>query len=597
MTRRKGRRPADWRNLLVAVLVPAAFFAALELGLALFGVEPVRYREDPYVGFAATAPLFVAETGPAGAVTWTTAANKRRLFNEQRFAGEKPRGTYRIFCVGGSTTYGRPYDDATSFCGWLRELLPAVDDSRRWEVINAGGVSYASYRSALLMEELARHEPDLFIIYSGHNEFLEKRTYGGLIATPPAVRGLAAWASRTRIWAAMRAGLRRVRPASDPAADPGTVSGTGGPSLLAAEVSTLLDASIGPDAYERDDAQRDRVLAHYRFNLARMADIAAAVGARAVLVTPASNLRRSSPFKSQHRDGLSQPELDRWGAAWERAASAGDPAAALAAADAALAIDDRYAEAHYLRGSLLYGLGRYAEAATAFERARDEDVCPLRALGPAAEIVRQVAAERGVPVVDFARFVAARAPHGIPGEESFLDHVHPTIEVHRLLALELLAALRAARIVAPGATWSEATIAAVRHRVEGRLDVEAHGRALLNLSKVLGWAGKLEDSRRLAERAVATAPELPEVHYQAGLTAQLTGRLDEAVAHYRRSLELAPRAATTHGNLAAALEAQGSTLQAILHYRQAIALLPTGESAYKKQLEDTLVRLGATPGG
>ena len=36
----------------------------------------------------------------------------------------------------------------------------------------SGGVSYASYRVAALMEELVRYEPDLFVIYSGHNEFL-----------------------------------------------------------------------------------------------------------------------------------------------------------------------------------------------------------------------------------------------------------------------------------------------------------------------------------------------------------------------------------------------------------------------------------------
>ncbi len=233
-----------------------------------------------------------------------TAANKRRLFNDQSFAKAKPRGTYRIFCLGGSTTHGRPYDDATSFCGWLRELLPAVDASRRWEVINAGGVSYASYRSALLMEELALYEPDLFVIYSGHNEFLEERTYQGIIATPPAVRGLAALAGRTRLYSALRKALRALRSRGDTAA--------GDRSLLASEVRTRLDASVGPDAYERDEALATQVLDHYRFNLARMTDIARAAGARAVFITPASNLRHSSPFKSQHRDGLSTTDLESW---------------------------------------------------------------------------------------------------------------------------------------------------------------------------------------------------------------------------------------------------------------------------------------------
>ena len=53
-----------------------------------------------------------------------TATGRRGHFNLQRFEREKPENNYRIFCLGGSTTYGRPYDDRTSFCGWLRRLLP-----------------------------------------------------------------------------------------------------------------------------------------------------------------------------------------------------------------------------------------------------------------------------------------------------------------------------------------------------------------------------------------------------------------------------------------------------------------------------------------
>ena len=61
---------------------------------------------------------------------------------------------------------------------------PAADPSRRWEVINAGGISYASYREAKLVEEIARYQPDLVLVYSGHNEFLEERTYRKAAAIP-----------------------------------------------------------------------------------------------------------------------------------------------------------------------------------------------------------------------------------------------------------------------------------------------------------------------------------------------------------------------------------------------------------------------------
>jgi tetratricopeptide (TPR) repeat protein len=586
-----GRR--DWRTVLVAVALPALFFVGFEGALHLFGVRPVLYEEDPYVGFAATVPLFVEESSTNGPVMVATARNKLRLFNAQRFSKSKAAGTYRIFCLGGSTTHGRPYDDTTSFCGWLRELLPAVDDNRRWEVINAGGVSYASYRTALLAEELIAYEPDLFIVYSGHNEFLEKRTYSGLIAMPPALRGVAARAGRTRTYALLRGAYRGLRGRAE-----GEV--TERTSRLAAEVQTLLDSSVGPDAYERDDELSEQILSHYRFNLARIVDIARSAGAETILVTPASNLRHASAFKSEHRAGLTAAALEPWQALFEQAGEAeaeGALTTALVAIDRALAIDDRHAHSHFLRGRILVRLERFDDARAAFERARDEDVCPLRALTGTADIVDEVARDRRVSVVDFARWVDDRAVHGIPGDDLFLDHVHPTIAANRELALLLLGALGDDGILEPSAAWDDSTVSVVSQRVEAKLDRDAHGRALLNLSKVLGWAGKLDEAARLAVLAAETAPGLPETHYQAGLTAQLGGRLDEAIGHYRRALRLAPNAVTAHGNLAAALEKNGETLQAILHYRRAIALLGSEESAYKKQLIETLIELGATPDG
>ena len=59
-----------------------------------------------------------------------------------------------------------------------------ADPTPHWEVINAGLLSYGSYRVAMVMEELITYEPDLFIVYTGHNEFLERRTYKEIIAAP-----------------------------------------------------------------------------------------------------------------------------------------------------------------------------------------------------------------------------------------------------------------------------------------------------------------------------------------------------------------------------------------------------------------------------
>jgi tetratricopeptide (TPR) repeat protein len=568
------------KKVIFSVIAASLGLILLELGLALVGVTPTLYEDDPYVGFSSYLPLFVEKRLPDGTVQYATAQNKLRLFNRQSFPKAKAPGTFRIFAVGGSTTHGRPYDDATSFAGWLREFLRAADPERTWEVINAGGVSYASYRVALLMEELVRYEPDLFIIYSGHNEFLEERTYGDVKEMPVPVRRLGTIAARSRAATLVKNGIEALTS--------GKPDQLPGQTLLHSEVVTLLDDSVGPSAYERDESLQRQVIEHYRYNLARMIDIARSAGAEVLLIAPSSNLHGATPFKSEHRTGMSEDELSRWRERYrysQKILNRQDPAGALRLLDEAAGIDDRYAYLHFYRGHALERLGRHEEARAAFVRARDEDICPLRALSPMVDIVKEIAEDREVPLVDFVASQNARSPNGIPGETVFLDHVHPTIDSHRLLALEIMDVMADAGIAVPD--LDRPTAERVRKEVTGQIDPVSHARALMNLSKVLGWAGKSREAYRLAAQAAQMTPGDAAVQYQAGLMAQLTGETDVAISHYRQAIELEPTVSLAHGNLGVALEQSGDFEGAIHHFRLALqyGVNPTDNARNQRNLE------------
>jgi Flp pilus assembly protein TadD/lysophospholipase L1-like esterase len=521
------------------------------------------------------------------------APDKAELFNMQRFPRDKADGTTRIFCVGGSTTYGRPYGDVTSFCGWLRAFLEVAQPERRWEVINAGGISYASYRVAVLMEELIDYDPDLFIIYTGHNEFLERRSYPQIIAMPRAVRGVGAVASRTRTWTALEGVVNTVRGGSGDRPDE--------VDTLGANVVTLLDDAVGPSAYTRDDELRDKVLDHFRFNLDRMVKIARSSGAEVVMVTPASNLRDSGPFKSENRDDLNAAEQAEGLELTQKGAEAfqnGDLEGAAELLQRAAWIDGRHADLQFMLGRVLYALGRYDEARTAFEAARDEDVCPLRALGPVPGIVRQVAADHAVPVVDFAALADGVSEHGIPGNNLFLDHLHPTIDGNRLLALALMDPLVERGWLSPSPTWGESEVQRVTEEVVGGLDANTHAVALTNLSKVIGWAGKLGESYVLARRAVELDPTDIRVQYQAGVAADMVGRVDEAMEHYRKAIEIQPGSALPHGNLAVDLEKKGRMDEAVDNYRIAFEnSTPEMLDHHRQNFVSALVRSGVAAYG
>ncbi len=557
------------KNAALALLSLSFFVLLTEGGLAVLGVEPLLYESDPLVGFASRIPLYepVPDSESGEDSGWVQrASNKRAFFNYQKFLSEKPTNTHRVFCVGGSTTYGRPYDDVTSFCGWLRVLLPVADPSRSWEFINSGGISYASYRVAALMEELVQYQPDLFIIYSGHNEFLEARTYGELRKSPALLLEVRALLNQTRTYSALKKFIEAAR-------------GTGSAAImkenvLPGEVDVLLDDSVGLQAYHRDDSMKAGVLAHFHVNLNRMIDIADSVDADSILVMPASNLRHCSPFKSERDSKLSADQRAAW-AEWiaktRRRMNRRRFDRALAAVDEAIAIDPRHAGSHYLRGQILYSASRFAEARESFQTAIDEDVCPLRAPSQSLGIIGEVATARGIPLVAWDQYLQDRAANGIAGEEFFLDHVHTTIAANRTLALQIIELLHSRGEIDLAPSWGEAAIAKVAAEVEGRLDPQAHARALTNLARVFGWAGKTEEAHELALRALEVIDDT-EAYHNAAMISLRMGRIVEAVEYYEQVLKRSPDQAEALNDLGFALTRLGRFEEAAAALRRSIEI-------------------------
>ncbi len=629
------------RKLVFAVSSVLGIFVLLELALWACGVKPANARRDPFAGFTPQVSHFQVEVDATGQEVVTLVPNKRESLNDQRFPMHKPPDTFRIVCLGGSATYGRPFFDHTSFAGWLRAFLPRADRTRKWEVINAGAISYASYRIKGLMSELDRYVPDMFIVYTGENEFLERRTYASVFETPGLLRNAAGLASRLRIATVTQRGLELaglLRPIE-------TIRSTG----LHEEVVRIPVYAVGPEAYTRDETFKREVLSHYEASLNAMVDLAAETNARLLFVTPISNLRDFAPFKSENRSGLTADQLRAWRVAYEKGqklAQSNQAAEADRQFDAALAIDDRHADLLYRKGQALLALGKDKEARDYLVRARDEDICPLRALTVTLDTMRKVAAQRGVELLDFERLATPRASHQIPGEDLLADHVHLQIAGSKMLALDILDQLAREKIVSFSPGGPEA-IASVTAEVEAGIEGPRYARELYSLSQLLDALGQTEQalkrveeglelskgdadglclagrySRKLGRPQVAAdffqkalvrqpgavcaeeglggllldqgnlqsalehlsaaaraAPESPSVTNLLGVAHARLGHHDQAVSLLRRASQLLPTDPAILANLALAEEQRGNLREALLHYQECLRLKPGNPQA------------------
>ncbi|RMD97873.1 MAG: SGNH/GDSL hydrolase family protein, partial [Calditrichaeota bacterium] len=154
--------------ILLMLLLPVAFFALLEGSLRLFHL----FAPEPLV-------RVVMKNGQQMYQINTHVA--RRYFDPHKvtvpgaipatFAVNKSHRVFRIFCLGGSTTAGFPFDCQVSFPQQLRYMLRQAYPQYHFEVINLGISALNSYTVLDLLPAILDLQPDLILIYMGHNEF------------------------------------------------------------------------------------------------------------------------------------------------------------------------------------------------------------------------------------------------------------------------------------------------------------------------------------------------------------------------------------------------------------------------------------------
>ena len=84
---------------------------------------------------------------------------------------EKPENIYRIFMIGGSTTYGDGIEDSGTMPFFLQQKFDEMDLDFNVQVINAGiPRAFSEGEVKLIKNRLLQYQPDLFVVYDGWND-------------------------------------------------------------------------------------------------------------------------------------------------------------------------------------------------------------------------------------------------------------------------------------------------------------------------------------------------------------------------------------------------------------------------------------------
>jgi lysophospholipase L1-like esterase len=137
----------------------AAFYLPAE-----WDAEKANYRPHPYMGFEMR-PGFVSKTG-------SVSVNSLGMRGKE-ISPEKPPGVYRIFCLGGSTTFGSgaSSDEATYPAQLEKKLNALAGGARRYEVGNCGVSGYNSIENLIQLElRLVEWSPDAVLYYEAAND-------------------------------------------------------------------------------------------------------------------------------------------------------------------------------------------------------------------------------------------------------------------------------------------------------------------------------------------------------------------------------------------------------------------------------------------
>jgi len=372
---------------VVLILVPVLSFILLELSLRI-------------LNYGGNLDLFVSGSSEYSNYKICNQKVGHRFFYQQQsapappldmFLKQKPENAFRIFVLGGSTAAGYPYGNNLMFSRILHRRLSESYPQKRIEIVNTAMAAINSYAFIDYIDEILDQQPDLILIYGGHNEF-----YGVLgvassqnLGKNRNIKLAYLQLKKFKTFLFLRNTLNGIR---------GIFVNMGTSENGTEVTATMMERLVGEQQILYDSDIYRAGKSQFFDNLDIIIKKSRSREIPVILSDLVSNIRDQSPFISLTNDQY--------------------PPASLV-----------YEEARKLEND-----NQFDSARTKYYWAKDLDGLRFRASEDFNAVIHQLSKKYDVPVVAMKSTFETNSLNGLIGNHLMLEHLHPTIDGYFVMA-------------------------------------------------------------------------------------------------------------------------------------------------------------------
>lgn len=401
----------------IALLIPFVLLLSIE------GVLRIIELREPQ-------PLFIEATGQAGYLMPNEKVIQRFFPSAnlapnvspdtQFFRQSKSPDSLRIVVQGGSTAAGFPFGRWGSLSGMLQQRFKRLYPNKDIEIINTAMASVNSYTLLDFVDEIIQIEPDLVLIYAGHNEYLGIMGVGSAYASRGG-RSANLLYLALKDWQLYRM-VESLYYGFAASVEQNTESDQLNDRTLMARIAKDKDIQLNSDIFHAGIAQ-------FEGNLSLILDKYENAGIPVVIGDLVSNEKDLIPFSAINAlAGEEMQEITLMGSSQNRELIS----------NLRHVIDNdlskNLAADYFKLGHGLLMSGQENKAKQAFIDAKDHDTLRFRAPSEFNRIIEALSDRPNVYLAGVQEAFVADSPEGVIGSKHMLEHLHPSVRGYFILA-------------------------------------------------------------------------------------------------------------------------------------------------------------------